>query len=513
MPKLHGGVLLPFILLLISTNMIAQKSLVFGFIDHDEISTRPDPLRHFKSYNGSYNLGDKHYWASAGFTGIHGYAIAGIWLLFGLGFGSYMIFKYFHANTSTSIVEHSPSSYILMFSLVFLFTILAIVASCVVLTANNGFEHRVERLRQTIFDAGGDTCQSIRRVVKVLLSMQTLLSPYNFQADQMLNVTTHRLRRGSVTIQQFIDKTQHTSSEAIRTLYVANIVVVTVNLVLLVSALVLLIWHWPLGFIIIILCCWILTTLSWVLTGFDFFFHIFADDTCSALKDFQQNPQNNSLQIILPCANPGTSDKTLEQIGATVHNFITQLNSKLREVQGLGLNDIGENSVGTICDPFSGAPNYSFTPDLCPKDTIPIEELKYVLSRVTCYGGNSSGNCAGEGRFIPQASSVILFAYTQSIQDLIEIFPDLLSLSQCSKVKQAFANILQYQCRPFRRSARILWSSMLSLSILMVLLVLKLIVKAHQETGRSFNTCSITPKKVETIPKNLPDCSNSAGNV
>lgn len=63
MPKLHGGVLLPFILLLISTNMIVQKSLVFGFIDHDEISTRPDPLRYFKSYNGSYNLGDKHYWA------------------------------------------------------------------------------------------------------------------------------------------------------------------------------------------------------------------------------------------------------------------------------------------------------------------------------------------------------------------------------------------------------------------------------------------------------------------
>lgn len=237
MAKSHGGVLLPFILLLISTNMVAQKSHVFGFIEHDEISSRPDPLRHFKSYNGTYNLGDKHYWASAGFTGIHGYAIAGIWLLFGLGFGSYMIFKYFHGNSSTAIVEHSPSYYVLMFSLVVLFTILAIVASCVVLAANNGFEHRVERLRQTIFDAGGNISQSIRRVIKVLLNMQTLLSPYNLQADQMLNVTTHKLRRGSITIQQFIDNTQHTSNEAIRTLYVANIVVVTVNLVFLVSAL------------------------------------------------------------------------------------------------------------------------------------------------------------------------------------------------------------------------------------------------------------------------------------
>ncbi|XP_060192119.1 uncharacterized protein LOC132621754 [Lycium barbarum] len=495
MPKSYGGVLVPFVLLLISTNMVAQKSLVFGLIDGDDISRRPDPLHQLKSYNGTYNLGDKHYWASAAYTGIHGYAIAGIWLLFGLGFGSYILFKYFHGN-STPIVEYPPSSYILMFSLVVLFTILAIVASSVILAANNGFEHRVERLRQTIFDAGGDTRHTIRRVIKVLLNMQTLLSPYNSQADQMLNVTTHRLRRGSITIQQFVDKTRHTSNEAIRTLYVANIVVVTINLVLLVTALVLLVWHWPLGFIIIILCCWILTTLSWVLTGFDFFFHTFAEDTCSALEDFQQNPQNNSLQLILPCAESGTSDKILVQIGSTVHNFITQLNSKLREVQGLGSNDIGENSSGTrgVCDPFSGAPNYIFTADLCPKDTIPIGELKYVLSRVTCYGENSTGNCAGEGRFIPQASSVILFAYTQSIQDLIEIFPDLLSLTQCSKVKQAFANILQHQCRPFRRSARILWSSMLSLSIIMVLLVLTWIVKAHQETGRSFDTCSIIPK-------------------
>lgn len=101
---------------------------------------------------------------------------------------------------------------------ILLFVLFGRVASCVVLAANNGFEYRVERLRQTIFDAGGDTRQSIRRVIKVLLSMQTLLSPYNFLADQMLNVTTHKLRRGSITIQQFIDKTQHTSNEAIRTL-------------------------------------------------------------------------------------------------------------------------------------------------------------------------------------------------------------------------------------------------------------------------------------------------------
>lgn len=121
-----------------------------------------------------------------------------------------------------------------------------------------------------------------------------------------------------------------------------------------------------------------LTTLSWMLNNFDFFSHSLADDTCSALKDFQRNPQNNILQIILQSEKTKTSDKTLEHIGHTVPNFITQLNSKLTEIQGLGLNDMRENSIGKICDPFSSAPNYNFTPDLCPKDIIPIEELKYL---------------------------------------------------------------------------------------------------------------------------------------
>uniref|UniRef100_A0A3Q7JA09 Uncharacterized protein n=1 Tax=Solanum lycopersicum TaxID=4081 RepID=A0A3Q7JA09_SOLLC len=139
--------------------------------------------------------------------------------------------------------------------------------------------------------------------------------------------------------------------------YVANIVVVNVNVVLLTNGMV--------------LC---LTFASFALASsiFD------VNDTCSALKDFQRNPQNNILQIILQSEKTKTSDKTLEHIGHTVPNFITQLNSKLTEIQGLGLNDMRENSVGKICDPFSSAPNYNFTPDLCPKDIIPIEELKYL---------------------------------------------------------------------------------------------------------------------------------------
>ncbi|VFQ68274.1 unnamed protein product [Cuscuta campestris] len=55
--------------------------------------------------SSNYNITDKHYWVSRTKTGIHGYVIVGIWLLCGVGFGSYIMIK----NSSDSyehMVDH-----------------------------------------------------------------------------------------------------------------------------------------------------------------------------------------------------------------------------------------------------------------------------------------------------------------------------------------------------------------------------------------------------------------------
>lgn len=51
----------------------------------------------------------------------------------------------------------------------------------------------------------------------------------------------------------------------------------------------------------------------------------FAKDSCSAFKDFQQNPHNSSLSLVVPCVASAYSDQTLVEIGYTVHNFITKV--------------------------------------------------------------------------------------------------------------------------------------------------------------------------------------------
>ncbi|KAI8028816.1 hypothetical protein LOK49_LG01G03158 [Camellia lanceoleosa] len=437
----RNGFVLNFVLLLVSSSVFSHKSVVFGSPVSEQSFKRPDPLRHFKLYKGGYDLTNRHYWASAAFTGIHGYAIAGVWVICGLGFGTYLTLKNFigSSSASSSLPQHSESSYIIMFLLLILFSILAIVATGLAIAANQSCLHRTKTLKETVLGAGGDARKTIRNVTDTMNNMLNLLLPYDSKTCRLLNYTSHQLARESRLIRTFVHKNEHTISKAIQ--------------------------------------------LS------------FADDTCSALENFEQNPQNNSLSSILPCANSSSFEKVFKDIGYTVHTSITELNSKITQLnEFLRLDEQNDNfsEVQKICDPFPAATNYSYAPEKCPKDAIPIGDLAGVLSRFTCYPDNT-GNCEHNRRFIPESTYVIARACSIALQDLINIFPDLLNLVQCSFLKDTFSNVVLHQCKPFRASTRKLWISLLSLSVVMVVLVLLWVAKAYQDRGRSFLLCSIIP--------------------
>lgn len=148
----------------------------------------------------------------------------------------------------------------------------------------------------------------------------------------------------------------------------------------------------------------------------------FADDACSAFEDFEENPQNSSLGSMLPCIKDSFSGKLIGEIGNTIHSFIvevqnlvfihsltrkctqigfflsqfdsstlcsdyngffllSQLNSNMSVMYRLlGVGEENEELIGVmkICDPFSGAPNYTYIPQSCPRDAIRIGDLPKV---------------------------------------------------------------------------------------------------------------------------------------
>ncbi|KAK6125262.1 hypothetical protein DH2020_041006 [Rehmannia glutinosa] len=361
---------------------------------------------------------------SAAFTGIHGYAVAGIWVVCGVGFGVFIVVKNLSGSTSP-VVDHPKSSNLIVFWLLVLFTIFAIAGSSVTIAATEKCHERAENLEKTIFGAADNVSRTIGKVKATLQQMQTLLLPYDSKTCHLLNVTSHRLRiRGESC--GLVDQ---------------------------------------LGFV----SCWISSA-------------DLAISSCFAVSQ---------LNIFLLDSNNFKLDSNWCRF------LLSHINSKVEEV--LELNEQNEDpQLPEICDPFSSAPNYSYSPQNCGKNSIPIGDLPRVLSRFICYETNTSKSCQTDGRFLPEAIYTVSLAYSQSIQDFINIYPDLSSLMKCSPVKQAFSEIISKQCRPIELSTKELWASMLSLSFVMLILVMLWIHKAVRDKGRCFCRRSIfRPRPVQ----------------
>ncbi|XP_057443715.1 uncharacterized protein LOC130735855 isoform X2 [Lotus japonicus] len=396
----------------------------------------------------------------------------------------------------TSSATRLDHYYIHIFLLLLIFTLLAIVASGFVLATSQRTLQRTEKLKETVVGIGDDALGTIGRIMKTTKQMQYLLLPYNPQISATLDSTTEDLRSNSRVIRRFIDRSGKSFDKATHTSYVAHLVVLTINLVTLIAALILMLLHWRPGFIIIILFFWILTSLCWFLTGFDFFLHTFADDACSAFEDFEKNPQNSSLGSMLPCINDTFSGKLIAQIGNTIHSFIVELNSNMSMIYRLlGVGEENEELMGImkVCDPFSAAPNFSYIPHSCSQDAIRIGDVPKILARFTCHQEDTTKECRRMGRFLPESSYNMAHAYSRSIQDLLDIYPDLQRLSKCNIVKNKVHEIVLHQCRPMRISTSMLWASMMSLSIIMVFLVLTWVAEAIRCWEKPISTCFHTP--------------------
>lgn len=93
-----------------------------------------------------------------------------------------------------------------------------------------------------------------------------------------------------------------------------------------------------------------------------------------------------------------------------------------------------------------------------------------MLKVFTC-SSFDNGTCAS-GQFISPNDYTTVEAYTTSIQSLLNVYPEMENLVECQTVKDAFSEILLYHCKPLKRHIRMVWTSLVFLSLVMVFLVL-----------------------------------------
>ncbi|KAG5061261.1 hypothetical protein JHK87_002290 [Glycine soja] len=322
--------ILPLFLFLVSIPVFQQKCLASGSPVRERNFSRPDHLRHFKDYNGDFDVRNKHYVASAAFTGVHGYAFACVRLLCRLALAISIIVKCLCSGSAS--LPCLDNYYLHISFLLLFFTSLAIIASSFVLVTSQKTLRRTEKLKECVEGIREDALRTIGRVMKTTNQMQILLLPYNPQICVSLNSTTQDLRNNSRVIRRLIDRSGQSFDKATHTSQLSD-------------------------------------------TGCS---TSFAEDACFAFEDFLENRQNSCLGSMLPCIDESFSGKLIAQIGYTIHSFIVELNSNMSVIYRLlGASEENEELMGVIkiCDPFSGSPNLSYVPHSCPQDAIWIGDL------------------------------------------------------------------------------------------------------------------------------------------
>uniref|UniRef100_A0A2N9J1I8 Transmembrane protein n=1 Tax=Fagus sylvatica TaxID=28930 RepID=A0A2N9J1I8_FAGSY len=471
---------------------LLQTDNVSEPIRQSDDTVRVDPSDSFKKYRGGYNITNKHYWSSTIFTGIYGYCIGVLLLLCGLVYGGFLLASIYcgKSRKSGKLRKRTPcysQCYLWHIIVVISFTILAIAASGLVLGGNAKFHSKAKTVVNIIINTANQASKTIYNTTGAMNGIATNLETSNGNSDtsSFLTSTSEKLDVQAANIQRQAEKNRRLINNGLRIVYIITTVIISLNLVAVIALSVSGMLRFRRALRLFIILCWFLTVLCWLFFGIYFFLEKFSGDTCTALENFQQNPNNNSLSSILPCDELLSAKSILFDVSAKIYNLVNEVNTNLSVLQATSYPNLV-----SVCNPFSAPPEYNYQPDNCPANTVRIGDIPKVLKVFTCSDPNN-GTC--ENELISSSNYKTVESYSNSVQSLLNAYPGMESLLECQSVKDAFSEILLKHCKPLKRNVQMVWVSMVFLSMIMVFLVLTWIAQANHEQKHHFSDGSVKP--------------------
>ncbi|XP_022761596.1 uncharacterized protein LOC111307726 [Durio zibethinus] len=459
-------------------------------------TVRVDPLDNFKKYRGGYDITNKHYWSSVAFTGVYGYAIGLLWLLCGILYGGYLLATAYcckrNGKHKTKSICHNQC-YLWPILLAIIFTILAIAASGLALAGTARFHSEAKTVVDIIIHTANEASETIYNTTGAMKEMRDDLGETNgtAEASSFLTSTSEQLDVAAADIARQARKNRRLIDRGLKIVFIVTTVTISLNLVAVIALSVTGVLKIRRALYWLIALCWILTILCWSFFGIYFFLEKFSGDTCTALENFQENPYNNSLSSILPCDELLSARPILFDVTVGIYNLVNEVNSNISQLQATTYPNLAY-----VCNPFSAPPEYIYQPDNCPANTIKIGDIPKILILFTCSDANN-GTCQ-EGQFISASAYKTVEAYTISIQNLLNVYPDMESLVECQSMKDVFSEILRDHCKPVKRSVRMAWAAMVFLSITMVVLVLIWTAQARHDQELHSLDGSVKPQSSTT---------------
>ncbi|XVF34515.1 hypothetical protein REPUB_Repub18cG0065200 [Reevesia pubescens] len=427
---------------------------------------RKDPLNDFKKYTGGWNISNEHYWASVAFTAVPFFAIAAIWfMIFAL---CLFIICIRHCCCQLDSYGYSRTAYALSLIFLILFTIAAIVGCVVLYTGQGKFHASTTNTLDYAVNKADVTAENLRNVSDYLSAAKkisvdsVILSP---DVQKGIDDIEKKINSSASTLSSQTGDNKEKIQHGLDRMRLALIIVAAVMLFLAF-----------LGFLFSIL-------------GLQCLVYTVAGDACVAMDEWVQNPTaHTALDDILPCVDNATAQETLLRTKNVTHQLVNVVNGVINNVVNrnfpptlapLYYNQSGP-LVPVLCNPFHS----DLTDRQCASGEVNLFNSSEVWKNHICQV-SSSGICSTPGRLTPQFYTQMSAAVNVSY-GLYRYGPFLVSLQDCTFVRDTFTDVGHDYCPGLRRYSQWIYIGLVMVSAAVMLSLIFWVIYARERRHRVY---------------------------
>ncbi|XP_058091588.1 uncharacterized protein LOC131237700 [Magnolia sinica] len=443
---------------------------------------RPDILRRFKHYRGGWDITNRHYWTSVGFTGAAGFILASLWFV---SFG-FILAVHRCCRWGISLKTKDRNSRRISLALLLVFTCAAAIGCILLSVGQNEFHGEMMDTMSFVVNQSDFTVQILRNVTGYLSLAKTINVDQVFLPSDVkdeIDKLTVDLNDAATTLKEKTSENSAKIRKALNTVRYALIVVAAVMLVLALLGLLLSVLGHQHAIYIFIFSGWLLVVITFILCGVFVILNNAISDTCTAMKEWVEYPQaETALSNILPCVDERTSNQTLYQSKEVILQLVNVVNTAVDTIANSNLpmqsSPYGYNQSGplmpSLCCPFDSR----LDNQQCKPQEVSLANASMVWENYTCTV-SASGICTSPGRVTPEIYSQLMAAVNVTYA-LYHYAPLLLSLQDCNFVRDTFTTITTLYCSHLEHYLKMVNAGLALISVGVMLCLVLWIVYANR---------------------------------
>ncbi|KAG0491946.1 hypothetical protein HPP92_005344 [Vanilla planifolia] len=469
----------------ISANLSNNSSFVLA----SERTDRRDPLNDFKYYTGGWNISNRHYWASVGFTGAPLFVIAVAWFVI---FGLVLLFTAcYYCCCRRTINSYSRAAYAISLTLLVLFTLAAIVGCVLLYNGQGKFHNSTSDTLDYVVGQANLTVENLRDFSANLsaakrIQVTNLLVPGDLQGR--IDAIVTKVNTSANDLNRRTSKNSKNIKDVLDTVRLVLIVVAAVMLLLAFLGFLFSILGLQFLVYLLVLIGWFLVAGTFIMAGVFLLLHNSVGDTCVAMEEWVVHPsEHTALDDILPCVDVATANQSLYSSREVTYKLADIVNNVINGVANPSNPSLRYNQSGpsmpTLCNPF----NQDLSIRSCAPGEVAFINASKVWSKYECNATTVNGFeiCTSVGRVTPaiyvQMDAAVSIGYA-----LYHYGPFLVQLEDCSFVRKTFSSINQNNCPGLRKYTKWVYVGLTIVSAAVMLSTIFWVVYARERRHRVY---------------------------